>query len=40
MKVGRGIEATYLAYTISNTDGADFEINELSPEVDVLRRSA
>ena len=40
MKVGRGIEATYLAYTISNTDGADFEVQELSPEVDVLRRSA
>jgi hypothetical protein len=38
--LGRGLEARYLSFGITNTDGQDFEIHELAPEVDVLRRTA
>ena len=38
--LGKGIETVYLAYTIQNTDGDDFLIQEMGPDVDVLRRSA
>lgn len=37
---GRGIKARYLAYSLTNTDGGDFEIDDLSPEVTVLKRTA
>jgi len=38
--LGRGIEARYLAFGLTNTDGQDFEIHELAPEIDILRRTA
>ena len=38
--LGRGIKARYLSYIITNTDGGDFEIQEIGPEVDILRRTA
>ena len=37
---GKGIRARYLSYAFSNTQGEDFDIDELTPEVDVLRRTA
>ena len=37
---GKGIRARYLSYVFSNTRGEDFDIDELTPEVDVLRRTA
>jgi len=38
--LGRGLQARYLAFKFTNTDGQDFELHELAPEVDVLRRTA
>lgn len=38
--LGRGAQARYLAFNIQNLDGQDFEINEIGPEVDDLRRTA
>lgn len=37
---GKGIRARYLSYTFTNTAGTDFELDELRPEIDVLRRTA
>jgi len=37
---GKGIRARYLSYVFSNTRGEDFDIDELTPEVAVLRRTA
>jgi len=37
---GKGIRARYLSYVFSNTQGEDFDIDELTPEVAVLRRTA
>lgn len=37
---GRGMRARYLKYTFTNTKGEDFELDELTPEVVVLRRTA
>jgi hypothetical protein len=38
--LGRGIQARYLAFQFQNLDGQDFELHELGPEVDELRRTA
>lgn len=37
--LGRGMQARYLSFVVSNA-GQDFEIHEMGPEVDVLRRTA
>lgn len=37
---GRGMRARYLAYAFTNTDGGDFELDDITPEVVVLRRTA
>ena len=37
---GKGIRARYLSYAFSNTRGEDFDIDEFTPEVAVLRRTA
>jgi hypothetical protein len=37
---GKGIKARYLSYTLTNTRGEDFDFDELTPEVAVLRRTA
>ncbi len=38
--LGRGLQARYLAFKFENIDGQNFEIQEIGPEVDVLRRTA
>lgn len=38
--LGRGLQARYLAFKIENLDGQKFELQEIGPEVDVLRRTA
>ena len=37
---GKGMRARYLSYAFSNTRGEDFDIDEFTPEVAVLRRTA
>jgi hypothetical protein len=37
---GKGIRARYLSYAFTNSRGEDFEFDELTPEVAVLRRTA
>ena len=37
---GKGIRARYLSYAFTNTRGEDFDFDELTPEVAVLRRTA
>jgi hypothetical protein len=39
-KFGKGIKARYLAYGFTNTDGDDWELDELTPELEILRRTA
>ena len=38
--LGRGLQARYLAFAFQNSDGQDFELQEIGPEVDELRRTA
>ncbi len=38
--LGRGLQARYLAFKFENLSGQNFEIQEIGPEVDVLRRTA
>jgi hypothetical protein len=37
---GKGIRARYLAYVFTNIDGGDFELDDFTPEIAVLRRTA
>lgn len=37
---GKGIRARYLAYAFTNIDGGDFELDDVTPEIAVLRRTA
>jgi hypothetical protein len=37
---GKGIRARYLAYAFTNTNGGDFKLDDVTPEVVVLRRTA
>lgn len=37
---GKGIRERYLAYAFTNTDGGDFEVDDITPEVVVQRRTA
>jgi len=37
---GKGERARYLAYAFTNTDGGDFELDDITPEIAVLRRRA
>jgi hypothetical protein len=37
---GKGIRARYLAYALTNTNGGDFMLDDITPEVVVLRRTA
>ena len=37
---GKGIRARYLAYAMTNTNGGDFELDDVTPEFVVLRRTA
>jgi hypothetical protein len=37
---GKGIRERYLAYAFTNTDGGDFELDDITPEVAVQRRTA
>lgn len=37
---GKGIRARYLAYAFTNTNGGDFELDDITPEFVVLRRTA
>jgi hypothetical protein len=39
-KFGKGIKARYLSYGFTNTEGEDFELDELTPEIEILRRTA
>jgi hypothetical protein len=39
-RFGKGIKARYLAYGFTNTDGDDWELDELTPELEILRRTA
>lgn len=38
--LGRGIQGQYFSFKLQNLDGQDFELEEMAPEVDVLRRTA
>jgi hypothetical protein len=38
--LGKGIRARYLAYAFTNIDGGDFELDDITPEVAVQRRTA
>lgn len=35
---GKGIRARYIAYAVTNTDGGDFELDDMTPEVVVMER--
>jgi hypothetical protein len=37
---GKGIRARYLAYALTNTNGGDFELDDITPEFVTLRRTA
>ena len=36
---GRGVQSRYLAFTFTNTDGSDFQLDDITPEIEVLRRT-
>ena len=38
-KFGRGVQSRYLAYAFANPSGGDFQIDDIAPEFDVLRRT-
>jgi hypothetical protein len=35
---GKGVRARYISYTLTNTDGGDFELDDMTPEVVVMER--
>lgn len=35
---GKGVRARYIAYALTNTDGGDFELDDLTPETVVMER--
>ena len=39
VRFGRGIKARYLSYGFTNHTGEDFDVDELAPEIEVLRRN-
>jgi hypothetical protein len=39
VRFGRGIKARYLSYGFTNHTGEDFNVDELAPEIEVLRRN-
>jgi hypothetical protein len=35
---GKGVRARYIAYALTNTDGGDFELDDITPEIVVMER--